>query len=107
MREVTLASLKEAARIGARRVATIVHGAGIGGLETGAAAQAVAEGSLLGTYRYTRFKQEPDENAVEELIIAEMAGEKIEAVRQGVAKGRILAESTNLRGGPRQHPQNH
>ena len=63
VREVTAASLKEAARIGPAGVATIVHGAGIGGLETGAAAQAVAEGALLGTYRYTRFKQEPDENA--------------------------------------------
>lgn len=107
VREVTADSLKEAARIGARRVATIVHGAGIGGLETGAAAQAVAEGALLGTYRYTRFKQEPDEKRVEELIIAEMAAEKIEAVRQGVAKGRILAESTNFARDLVNTPSNH
>jgi len=107
VREVTAASLKEAARIGARRVATIVHGAGIGGLETAAAAQAVAEGALLGTYRYTRFKQDPDEKRVEELIIAEMAAEKVEAVRQGVAKGKILAESTNFARDLVNTPSNH
>lgn len=107
VREVTAASLKEAAKAGARRVATIVHGAGIGGLDTAAAAQAVAEGALLGTYRYTRFKQDADESQVEELVIAEMAADKIQAIEQGVAIGKVLAESTNYARDLVNTPSNH
>ncbi|MCZ6788945.1 MAG: leucyl aminopeptidase, partial [Chloroflexi bacterium] len=41
---------------GIRRVATIAHGAGIGGIEPVTSGQAVAEGALLGLYTFRRYK---------------------------------------------------
>jgi leucyl aminopeptidase len=42
-------------KLNCRRIATIVHGAGIGGVEPEAASQAITEGSLLGLYRFRNF----------------------------------------------------
>ena len=107
VRQVTASSLKEAAKGGVRRAATIVHGAGIGGLETAAAAQAVAEGALLGTYSYRAFKSDAEETSLDELIIAEAASEKVEAIQSGVERGVILAESTNFARDLVNAPSNH
>ena len=46
------------------RFATITHGAGIGGLDAAACAQAIAEGAVLGLYRFDRHKK-TDDDAVE------------------------------------------
>ena len=45
------------------RFATIVHGAGIGGLDASACAQAMAEGAALGLYRFDRHKKADDDAA--------------------------------------------
>ena len=39
------------------RFATIAHGAGIGGLDPDACAQALAEGAALGLYRFDKHKK--------------------------------------------------
>lgn len=51
-RAASAAALRTARRHGCREVATIAHGAGIGGLEPFLAALATVEGALLGLYRY-------------------------------------------------------
>src|SRR5690606_31863724 len=96
VREVSAAALKEAARGGARRIATIVHGAGIGGLDPGEAAAALAEGALLGSYTYARFKSDPGALAPGELVVAEMDEKKLGAIEEGVRRGAVLAESVNF-----------
>jgi len=96
VREVSAAALKEAARGGARRIATIVHGAGIGGLDPGEAAAALAEGALLGSYTYARFKSDPGAPAPGELVVAEMDEKKLGAIEEGVRRGAVLAESVNF-----------
>lgn len=93
-------ALKAARSKGTKQIATIVHGAGIGGLDPEEAAQALAEGSLLAAYRFREFKgrRAEDENApeAERLIVAEMDPSKIASIRRGLDRGVILAESVNF-----------
>ncbi|MBX7253717.1 MAG: hypothetical protein K1X50_17175, partial [Candidatus Promineofilum sp.] len=57
IRRASAAAVKRARDLNARQVATIVHGAGIGGHDATAAAQATVEGALLATYRYDAPKK--------------------------------------------------
>jgi len=77
--------------------ATVAHGAGAGGLDAEASAQAIAEGTLLGLYRFTRH-QKPEEGRreLEALTIVEQDGKLTATLERGVATGTILAEATNF-----------
>jgi leucyl aminopeptidase len=84
-------------KLNCRRIATIVHGAGIGGVEPEAASQVITEGSLLGLYRFRKHMTKETENQeVAELLIVEWDAGKLQALERGCRKGRIVAEATNL-----------
>ena len=53
-REAAANGAKALRRAGAKRIATIVHGAGSGALDIEKAAQATAEGMLLGLWRFRK-----------------------------------------------------
>ncbi|MFH1826729.1 MAG: leucyl aminopeptidase [bacterium] len=91
------AAIAEAKKIKAKKVATVVHGAGAGGLKLPVAAQALVEGSLIGAYRYQGYATVKDDSffAVEELILVEVARSKIMDISRGVKAGQIIAESVN------------
>ncbi len=82
--------------------ATIVHGAGIGGLDPAQCAEAIAEGSQLGLYRFDKYrssKSGDDDDSAERpelLEIVELDASKVEALQQGVARGESYAAATNL-----------
>ncbi len=99
-REAAGAAIKQAQKVGAATVATIVHGGGSGGLDLAEAAQAVVEGSLLALYKYDAprsKKDEDDENGqVDSLMVVEFDPGKIEQIEAGVRCGRIIAESVYL-----------
>jgi leucyl aminopeptidase len=83
-------------KLGVKQAATIVHGAGIGGMEAEKAAQALTEGSILGLYTFRKhITRQPEHGEIEELLIVERDGSKHAALEQGVKRGRILAEATN------------
>lgn len=82
---------------GVRHAATIVHGAGIGGLEPEACAQAITEGALLGLYRFRKqTQQQPEEKELERLTLVETDQTKLAALQRGVARGQIMAEAANF-----------
>ena len=82
---------------GVKRAASIVHGAGVGRLGAGAAAQAMAEGTLLGLYTFKQLKSTAsDDGGLEELLIVESESDKLPAVEAGVRVGSILAEAASL-----------
>lgn len=86
-------------RPGVRHVATIAHGAGVGGLDPEASAQAVAEGAILGAYRFLRYKAgaDDDERAeLERLTIVERDGARVAGMAEAARRGAVLAEATNL-----------
>lgn len=97
VRQAAGAAYKVAAKGKAQTIATIVHGAGSGGLCPVACAQATVEGSLLASYRYeAKGVKGSDKPQPTELIVAEHDADKLEAVELGVSRGRVTAAATNL-----------
>ncbi|WBL36826.1 leucyl aminopeptidase [Tepidiforma flava] len=96
-------------RPGIRRAATLAHGAGIGGLDPEACAQAIAEGAILGSYRFLKHKSASDEERaeLEELVIVEHDGAKVPAMQRAAERGSILAEATNIARDWANEPSNH
>ncbi|MBI4236079.1 MAG: leucyl aminopeptidase [Chloroflexi bacterium] len=86
-------------RKGFQRVASIVPGAGEGGLGPADAAQALAEGVLLGLYRFrTHFSRadEEDGREISELCLVERDRARLPAIEKGIERGRIIAQATAL-----------
>lgn len=93
-------------------VVTILHGAGIGrvtrdnrvgrdGMNPKAAAQALAEGVLLASYRFKAYKgaqAKKDKEAREprRVTIAELSAATVRQAIEGIERGRVLADATNL-----------
>jgi leucyl aminopeptidase len=82
-------------KLNCHKVATILHGAGKGGIESEASAQAITEGVLLGLYSFTKYKK-PEYESIEEMLIVSREREEVPILEGAVAKGRLLAEATNL-----------
>ncbi len=74
-----------------RRFATIVHGAGIGGLDAQACSQAVAEGALLAAYQPPNYKREAPAPGPDEAIVVEFDSARLAAVTAGVRRGAEIA----------------
>lgn len=95
-RDITATALRYLRRLGVKTVATVVHGAGVGGLDPRQCAQAIAEGATMGLYRFTRHKKKnEDEREIDELVLVEFERTKAPALRRGVATGLILADAAN------------
>lgn len=96
VRQAAAAALRRASALKAERVATIVHGAGIGGLEVQAAAQASAEGMLLALYRYAAPKQGEAPHQLAQLVIVERDPQKLAAIAAGVALAEAICQGVYL-----------
>ncbi len=95
-RDITATALRYLRRVGASTVATVVHGAGVGGLDPQQCAQAIAEGAVMGLYRFTKHKKKNEnEREIDALSLVESDRTKAAALRRGVATGRTLAEAAN------------
>ena len=78
-------------------IATIAQGAGIAGITTEGAAQAITEGALLGVYSFRRhITKEPEYSEIKQLSIVDADATKLPSLEQGRHRGRILAQATNL-----------
>ncbi|MDA0677124.1 MAG: leucyl aminopeptidase [Chloroflexi bacterium] len=85
--------------------ATIVHGAGIGGLDPAQCAEAIAEGSLLGLYRFTKYQSSASSSDDDDerpdggpgvLELVESNATKEQAIEKGIARGVQLAAAATL-----------
>ncbi len=79
----------------AKKVVSILHGAGIAGMCPFKCAQMIAEGAISGTYSFDKYKSEKNENVIEEFIIAETDDEKYEKALKGMERGIITAQAVN------------
>ncbi len=96
IRRASAAAVRRARDLNARQVATIVHGAGIGGHDAAAAAQATVEGALLATYRYDAPKKRESQNDIDVLTIVEHDAGRLEAIRAGATLGEAVAAGVAL-----------
>lgn len=96
VRRVTAAACKTARAAGVGKAATILHGAGAGGFDPQAVAQAVAEGALLGLYKFDKyFNKSVDDKKTEfiELTLIERDKTLISKIKAGVKNGEIMARA--------------
>ena len=97
VRDVTAQACRRLREVGVSTVATVAHGAGVGGLDARGSGQAIAEGALLGLYTFDKYKSRNDDGpALGELVIVEFDAGKVDEIRAGVEKGILLAEAANL-----------
>jgi leucyl aminopeptidase len=82
-------------KVNCRKIATILHGAGLGGMELEASAEAIAEGALLGLYSFVKYKK-PEYEDIEEIQIVVREEEKVPILELAIGKGKLMAEATNL-----------
>ncbi len=109
-RKAAATAVRRARELGAQTVASVVHGAGIGGLDPEAAAQMLAEGTLLGTYRFQGYRSEvppdwkPDPDTFR---VVEANARRIAACQSGVARGVAIARGVLLARDLVNEPANH
>lgn len=96
VRSVSGEALRLLRKHGCRRVGTVIHGTGAGGLDLTEGAQALTEGALLGLYTFDRYKKEEDRKTVEGLTLLLRDRAQVSSVEQGVTTARIIAEAVNL-----------
>ena len=97
MRAVSGQTCRHLRGIGVRSASTIVHGAGIGGLEPRSSASAVTEGAVMGLYRFDKYKSgDEDKSDLDELVILDIDGTRAAHLKEGVEEGLILADAANL-----------
>jgi leucyl aminopeptidase len=98
-KEVGIAGIRRAAGVALRRCrdlgARAVSIALLGdGLSAKLCAQAMAEGALLATYVFDRYKREKNDKAVEELRLVDPRSALAAQVREGLRLGEIFAGAT-------------
>ncbi|MBM3128748.1 MAG: leucyl aminopeptidase [Chloroflexi bacterium] len=97
-RQAAAAGVKALRNAGAKKIASVVHGAGsLGNLDPESAAQANAEGIILGLWQFRKyFSDNSDVKTVDEVVLLERDPSKLKVMKAGAARGEILAHATNL-----------
>ncbi|MBI5293163.1 MAG: leucyl aminopeptidase [Chloroflexi bacterium] len=95
-RQAAGAAAAKAVALGCRTIATVVHGAGGGGLEAKAAARAVAEGVELGAYQFAEYKSKAELALLESATLVEMDEAKIADMEAGARQGQAVGECANF-----------
>jgi leucyl aminopeptidase len=97
VRWASAAAARKARELGVPSFSTIVHGAGIGGLDPEEAAQTLVEGTILGLYRYQELKNEPVDRAdPKRLTLVQLDATQVAAMEAGARTGEIVAEAACL-----------
>ncbi len=102
--ELDLTRVRQAAALAARRarelrvrtLVTVAHGAGRGGLDLEGAAQATAEGSVLGHYRHTAYRSDPGPAPLGRIEIVERDPARVRRIAPAVARGARWGEAVCL-----------
>lgn len=95
-RHASATAVRKARDLGCKRVATIAHGAGIGGMNPREAAQATVEGAALGVYQHLENKsQAKDQQHIDELILLTADVAQLDELIAGASAGEIIAHAVN------------
>jgi len=79
----------------AKKIASILHGAGIGGLDPKESAKAITEGIFLGGYKFDKYKTKKSHNA-DLFEIVETNQDIISQIEDGIKEGSAIASATNF-----------
>jgi len=80
------------------RFATVIHGAGAGGLDSRLAAKTVLEASLLSLYTYLHYKTRPDDPrpTIDEITIVERDDDRAQVIEEASTEAALLVDAVNL-----------
>jgi len=78
-----------------KKAVSILHGAGIGGLNPYKCAKMITEGVYSGIYSFDKYKTEKNKTALKEFIIAELDDKKFKEAKKGVSDGIITGEAVS------------
>lgn len=96
-RKVAAKSIQKARELKAKVVATIIHGAGIGGIDTILASEMTVEGLLLGNYRFDRYKTKErkkyEKERIEKVLLVEHDKNKLNDIQIGLSRGEAIANA--------------
>ncbi|MFA5551361.1 MAG: leucyl aminopeptidase [Trueperaceae bacterium] len=96
-RRASAAAATRARELGTSKLATVVHGAGIGGFPTEEAAQATLEGALLASYGFGGWRKDAAlAKRVESITLAEVTEAKLAEVEAGARAARAVARGVAL-----------
>ncbi|MFD2168792.1 leucyl aminopeptidase [Tumebacillus lipolyticus] len=93
-RSIAAHAARASRELGAVTYATLVHGAGVLGVEK--AAQSLAEGTLLGLYQVKNLKKTQAVVKLTNAIVVEADESKKADLEKGLEIGRLYADSTNF-----------
>ena len=96
IRKASAAALKLAEKLNANHVASVVHGAGIGDLNTLAAAQATIEGALLASYRFDSARRSKKNRNISSFSIVEIDESKLTDLEEAKKIALVLASASYL-----------
>ena len=89
IRRVSATVIRKLREVQVKKFATIVHGAGIGGVDVTPSAQSLVEGSILGAYRFLKYRTTDTKRKsdVESMVIVASDSSKLAAIRDAIKKG--------------------
>ena len=96
VREVSARAATKVREMGLPSFATIVHGAGVAGIDLGDATEAVVEGTLLGLYRFTEHMTEPEKKRVDAMTILNMDKARADVIKDAVHRASVVSTTTNF-----------
>lgn len=79
-----------------KKVISVLHGAGIGGFDPEQSARMIAEGTIIGSYNFDKYKSEKAKKYVSEFVIIDMVEENCQKALVGAAAGSIVAKAVNF-----------
>lgn len=97
VRQAAAASLNLAKALGVKTIASVLHGAGAGGLPAKECARAMVEGVRLANYAFERYRKSPkSKTEVDRFVIVTHDGRAARLAERGVVLGEIMAQGTNF-----------
>ncbi len=96
IRKASGAAITRARQTNARKVGSIVHGAGVGGMKSEMATHSLIEGTMLALYEFDEYKRlTKKKKRIDVFTLLEMDKRKMRALRKGTEIGTILAQAQN------------
>ena len=92
------AAARKARDLHVGRYATVVHGAGAGGLDSHVAARTVIEASLLALYTFDRFKTPPESPTppIDEIVVVERDDDRADLFETAATEASAVADAVAL-----------
>jgi len=91
-----------------KSVATILHGAGAGGVSAVQSAEAIAEGCVLGSYEYKKHvTAREDEDGIGSVLLMGKDESNVKAIRVAAQRGEIIGRAACLARDMVNEPSNH